>query len=151
MAAKPVPDGYHTVTPYIVANDAGALIEFLQRAFGMRVDHRMNDPDARVWHADLTIGDSHIMVGHAAGANKPFPAMIYLYVPDCDAVYRRALAAGASSIMEPADQFYGDRHGGLNDPFGNQWWVATHIEDVPEAELQRRGNAFAEQRAARSS
>jgi len=146
MPVKPIPDGYHTITPYITAADASAVLEFIQRAFGARVHHRMDGPDGDVWHADLVLGDSHLMIGKAAPPRTPMPAMIYLYVPDCDAVYQRALDAGATTVMPPADQFYGDRHGGVRDAFGNEWWIATHIEDVSEEELQRRGKAFAESR-----
>jgi PhnB protein len=135
---KPVPDGYHTVTPYLVVEDAGRLIEFLTAAFGAKVRSSHKRPDGKVAHAELGIGDSIIMLGSAQGDAKPMTTALYMYVPDCDALYRRALAAGGISIGEPKDQFYGDRHGGVKDPCGNTWWVATHIEDVSEQELMRR-------------
>jgi PhnB protein len=143
MAVKPIPDGYHTITAYITADDATAVVEFAQRAFGARVHHRQDGPDGRVIHADLIIGDSHLMVGRNMPPRKPMPAMLYLYVPDCDAAYQRAIDAGGTEVMKPANQFYGDRNGGVRDPFGNEWWVGTHVEDVSEAELERRFKAQA--------
>jgi PhnB protein len=135
---KPVPDGYHTVTPYLVVEDAGKLIEFLTAAFGAKVRSSHKRPDGKVAHAEVGIGDSIIMLGSAQGDAKPMTTALYMYVPDCDTLYRRALAAGGISIGEPKDQFYGDRHGGVKDPCGNTWWIATHIEDVSEQELMRR-------------
>ena len=147
MAVKPVPDGYHTATPYLLVENADALLDFVQRAFGARMDHVMRNPDGAVMHADFVIGDSHIMVGQASGSWKPLQGSIYLYVPDCDATYRQALDAGGTSIMPPATMFYGDRHGGVTDPCGNQWWMATHVEDVPEDELKRRHDEYAKTRS----
>ena len=135
---KPVPDGYHTVTPYLVVEDAGKLIEFLTAAFGAKLRSSHKRPDGKVAHAEGGIGDSIIMLGSAQGDAKPMTTALYMYVPDCDTLYRRALAAGGISIGEPKDQFYGDRHGGVKDPCGNTWWIATHIEDVSEQELMRR-------------
>ena len=97
MAVTPVPEGYHTVTPYIVAKDAAGVIDFARRAFGAKEHHVMRLPDGRVMHGDIVIGSSHVMVGQAGGENKAFPAMLYLYVPDVDAVYTQALAAGGTS------------------------------------------------------
>ena len=138
MAVKPVPEGYHTVTPYLLVTDAAQLLDFVQRAFGAAVNEAMRGPDGGVVHADVTIGNSHVMIGQASGEWKPMAAMLHLYVNDCDAAYRRALDAGATSVREPRDEFYGDRSGGVRDPFGNQWWVATHVEDVTPEEMQRR-------------
>ena len=135
---KPIPDGYHTVTPYLVVEDAGKLLEFLTAAFDARIISSHKRPDGKVAHAEVKVGDSILMLGSAQGDTKPIPTALYMYVPDCDALYRRALAAGATSIGEPKDQFYGDRHGGVKDPCGNSWWLATHIEDVSEEELERR-------------
>jgi len=103
----------------------------------------MRDPDGSVRHAEVRIGDSHVMMGEAGGEWTPMPAGIHLYVEDCDAIYRRALQAGGTSLREPADQFYGDRSAGIKDPCGNSWWIATHIEDVPPAEIERRAKAAA--------
>ncbi len=143
MAVKPIPDGYHTVTPYLVVSDAARLIDFLRRAFDARETVCMKRPDGTISHAEIKIGDSMIMVGQASGEWKAMPCMIYLYVPDADTVYQQALQAGATSLMEPANQFYGDRNGGVKDPFGNQWWIGTHVEDVPPEEMKRRANAHA--------
>ena len=148
MSVKPVPDGYHTLTPHLVVDDAEKLLDFVERAFGARMRHVMRTPEGTVMHADLVIGDSHLMVGQANGPWKAMPSCLYLYVPDCDAVYRQALQAGAASIMEPATFFYGDRHGGVKDPCGNQWWVATHVEDMSDEELQRRHEVEMKKRAA---
>jgi PhnB protein len=145
--AKPIPEGYHAITPYLVVQNGVALVEFLQKAFGATVTHRMDHPDGSLWHADLQIGDSHVILG---GASDQWPAKssdIYLYVEDADAVYQRALEAGAASVMPPAEMFYGDRQGGVTDPSGNRWWIATHVEDVSPEELEKRGRAEAEKRA----
>lgn len=141
MAAKPIPDGYHAVTPYLVVHGAKRLIEFLQAAFGGRVIHRMEAPDGRVGHTEIRIGDSVVMLADAPGAQAPMNAMLYLYVDDVDAVYQRALAAGATAQQPVRDQFYGDRSGAVADTAGNTWWIATHVEDVPPDELQRRAVA----------
>jgi len=147
MAVKPIPDGYHTVTPYITGTDATAIVEFAQRAFGARVHHRQDGPDGRVVHADVIIGDSHLMIGRTLPPRTPMPAMLYLYVPDCDAAYARAIEAGGTEVMKPANQFYGDRNAGVRDPFGNEWWVGTHVEDVSDDELERRFKSRAAQHA----
>lgn len=143
MPAKvnPIPESYHTVTPYLTVTGADRLLEFLQKAFGAKEDHVMRGADGSFQHGDVRIGDSHVMIGQAGGDWKPMPAAIYLYVEDCDATYRRALQAGGTSIREPADQFYGDRNAGVKDPSGNSWWIATHTEDVPPAEMERRAKA----------
>jgi PhnB protein len=143
MAVKPIPDGFHTVTPYLVVSGAARLITFLQRAFDGKETVCTNKPDGTIGHAEVRIGDSTVMLGEAGAEWKPMPCMIYLYVPDTGAVYRRALEAGATSIMEPADQFYGDRNAGVKDFCGNLWWIATHIEDVPPEEMKRRAEAHA--------
>ncbi len=136
MRVKPIPKGYHTVTPYLVANGAGKLIEFMKDVFGAEETFRMGGDT--IMHAEVRLGDSVIMLGDANEEHPPRPATIHLYMPDADATYRKALAAGARSIRQPADQFYGDRSAGVEDAFGNQWWIATHIEDVPPDEMQRR-------------
>ena len=100
------------------------------------------DLQARISAADLKIGDSHVMIGEASDQHPAMPGMVHLYVPDVDAVYRRAIAAGGTSAMEPKDQFYGDRGAGVQDPSGNHWYIATHIEDVPMAELKKRAEAM---------
>jgi PhnB protein len=141
MSVKPVPEGYHSVTPYLVVEGAPKLIDFVIEAFGAEERERMTRADGTIGHAEVLIGDSLVMLAEASAQWKPMPAAIYLYVPDTDAVYRRALDAGASSIMEPADQFYGDRNAGVKDPTGNLWWIGTHKEDIPREELERRAAA----------
>jgi PhnB protein len=148
MAVKPVPEGYHTVTPYLISQDADQLLAFVKKAFGAKENEVMRAPDGSIWHADLTVGTSHIMVSQASAQYPAMQAGIYLYVPDTDTTYRAALAAGATSTMEPADQFYGDRTAGVKDSQGNMWWIGTHVEDVSPEELARRSKAVAEQRAA---
>ena len=109
---KPIPEGYHTVTPYLLVEDAAGLIPFLERAFDATLLGRYDSPDGRLMHASLQIGDSKVMMGQAAEQWPAMPAMLHLYVEDVDAVYRQAVEAGARSIREPEDQFYGDRSGG---------------------------------------
>ena len=145
MAVQPVPEGYHTITPYLVVNDANALLEFVTRAFGATVSHAMRGPDGRVMHAEIVIGDSCVMLGE--GGEKSMPAMLYMYVKDCDALYQQALAAGGESIQPVTTQFYGDRSGAVRDCCGNQWWIATHVEDVSDEELQRRAAQAMQERA----
>jgi PhnB protein len=141
MAVKPKPDGYHSVTPYLVVPGVAKLIDFLKQAFDATEIERMAKPDGSIMHAEVRIGDSVVMMGEAGGKFQPMPAMVYLYVDDTDASYRRALQAGATSVMEPADQFYGDRNAGVRDPSGNMWWIATHKEDVPREEMAKRAEA----------
>jgi len=136
MTVEAIPDGFHTVTPYLLVKDGATLIDFLQKAFGAEQVERMDSPDGAVRHAQLKVGDSFVMLGDPQG--DAMPASLYLYVLDCDAVYERALKAGATSITEPADQFYADRNAGVTDPCGNVWWIGTRIEDVSTEELHRR-------------
>jgi PhnB protein len=145
MAVRPIPEGFHTVTPYLVVQGVPKLLDFLKQAFDAHEIMRMPRPDGIIMHAEVRIGDSPVMMGEAVGEHKPRPSCLYLYVENADATYKRALQAGATSTMEPADQFYGDRHAGVVDPVGNQWWIATHIEDVPPDELARRAEAYMQQ------
>jgi len=145
MAVKPIPDGYHSVTPFLIVPGAAKLLDFLQQAFEAQELHRMPRPDGTIMHAEVRIGDSLVMMGEPMGDGQPLFGSLYLYVHDVDAVYKRALQAGATSTSEPADQFYGDRSAGIKDPVGNQWWIATHKEDVPPEEIARRAAAFMQQ------
>ena len=138
MPVKPIPEGYHTVTPYLVVNQAGRVIDFLKQAFGAEESERFLRADGTIMHAELKIGDSMIMLGEANEQWPARPAALYIYVPDTDAAYRRAIEAGAASLMEPADQFYGDRNAGVSDAAGNIWWIGTHVEDVSREEMERR-------------
>jgi PhnB protein len=142
----PIPAGYHTVTPHLVCRGAAKAIEFYKKAFGAEEVLRLAMPDGRLAHAEINIGGSMIMLHDEAPDWKAFSPQtvgdtsvsIMLYVNDVDAVFKRAIAAGATSTMEVADQFYGDRAGGLKDPFGHKWHIATHIEDVAPDEIQLR-------------
>ena len=141
MAVKAIPDGYHTVTPYLIVNGADRLIDFLKQAFGAKERFRHKRPDGATGHAELMIGDSIVMMAESSDQWKPTPATIHLSVNDVDATYKQAVQAGGKSINEPSDQFYGDRSGGVLDPSGNSWWIATHKEDVSPEELARRAKA----------
>ena len=145
MAVKPIPDGYHTVTPYLTVEGVAKLIDFVKHAFGATEVERMARPDGTIGHAEVRIGDSIIMMGEATAQWKPMPGTIYLYVDDTDTTYKRALQAGATSLMAPADQFYGDRNAGVKDASGNVWWIATHKEDVSREELTKRMKASSKQ------
>ena len=148
MAIKPIPDGFHSVTPILTVNGAARLIDFATRAFDAKQLHRMESPDGSIMHAELKIGDSIVMVSDAKGGQcQPMPTSLYLYVKDADAVYRQALRAGGTSTMEPADQFWGDRMGAVKDPVGNHWMIGTHKEDVPPATLKERAEAHMLQHA----
>jgi PhnB protein len=145
MAVKPIPEGYHTVTPYLVVEGAAGLIDFLKQAFDAEEVFRMPGKDGTVGHAEVRIGNSMIMLADAADGYAARPSMICLYVEDADATYQRAIAAGATSVKELADQFYGDRSGAVTEASGMQWWISTHIEDVAPEELAKREAALKEQ------
>jgi PhnB protein len=143
---KPIPDGYHTVTPYLIVNDAVAAIEFYTQAFGAEETLRLQMPDGKIGHAEIKIGDSVIMLADAfpeMGCATPqslggSPVSIMLYVEDVDARFEQAVAASGIIKRPLTDQFYGDRSGTLEDPFGHGWTMATHIEDVSPEEIDRR-------------
>jgi len=149
MAAKAIPDGYRTATPYLIVKGAADAIEFYKRAFGATEILRMADPQGRVGHAEIKIGDSVIMLADehpAMGYRGPrslggSSVSILLYLEDVDGVFERALKAGAKAQRPVANQFYGDRSGTLEDPFGHVWTVATHVEDVAPEEMKRRAEA----------
>jgi len=141
MAVKPIPEGYHTVTPFIVANGTAKLIDFVKQAFGAEEKDRYAAPDGTVMHAELRIGDSIVMLGEAQAEWKPMAAALYLYVKDVDATFAKAVRAGATSVKPVTDQFYGDRNGTVKDAWGNLWSIGTHVEDVPPAEMKRRMQA----------
>jgi PhnB protein len=146
---KPIPDGYHTATPYLIVSGAAKALEFYKNAFGATELFRMPQPDGRIGHAEIQIGNSRIMLAdehHEIGAKSPqtiggSAVSILLYVEDADRVFNQAAAAGAKVTRPLENQFYGDRMGGLTDPFGHAWYVATHVEDVSPEELQKRAAA----------
>jgi uncharacterized glyoxalase superfamily protein PhnB len=138
MKVNPIPVGYHTVTPYLAVHHVSKTMEFLKLAFDAEEVMRHAMPDGRIMNAVIRIGNSMIMMGERPSDQKTWPAMLYLYVEDADALYQQAMAAGGKSIMDITDQFYGDRSGAVEDPSGNQWWIATHIEDMSDDELLER-------------
>jgi PhnB protein len=146
---KPIPDGYHTATPYLIVKDAARAIEFYKKAFGATELVRMAQPDGKIGHAEIKIGDSPIMLADEfpeMGARSPqslggSPVSILLYVENVDAVFSQAVAAGAKVQRPVKDQFYGDRTGGVEDPFGHLWYIATHMEDVSPDEMRKRAAA----------
>lgn len=149
--AKGIPEGYHTVTAYLVVRDADTTIAFLRKAFGAEEILRMAGPDGKgVGHAEVRIGDSHVMLAEenpawgqkAAETLGGSPVSLHLYVADVDAAFQRAVAAGAKAVMPPTDMFWGDRFGKVLDPSGIQWGIATNKETVPPAELEKRAKAF---------
>ncbi|MGD0974096.1 MAG: VOC family protein [Candidatus Korobacteraceae bacterium] len=143
---KPVPDGYHTATPYLIVKGAAKAIEFYKQAFGATEVERMEMPDGKIAHAEIKIGDSIIMLGDEApqhGTRGPkslggSPCGLYLYVEDVDQTFNRAITAGATATMAVKDQFYGDRNGSLVDPFGHTWYVATRKENLSMDEIRQR-------------
>jgi PhnB protein len=141
MPVKPIPDGYHNVTPYLTIPRVDKVIDFLKQTFGAEEKERFTTPDGRIMHAEVKIGDSVVMLGEPTGQWQPKPANLYVYVKDIDDAYKRALKAGGTSVMEPADQFYGDRSGAVTDPAGNFWCIATHVEDVSRDEMKKRAEA----------
>lgn len=146
MAVKAIPDGYHSITPYLIVDGAARAIDFYKMAFGATELLRMPGPDGRVMHAELKIGDSVIMLADepASGEHKSAqslgdtPVSLMIYIEDVDKVFARALSAGAKETRAVQDQFYGDRSGNLVDPFGHKWTVATHVEEVSLEEVNRR-------------
>ena len=146
---KPIPDGYHTATPYLIIKDAAKAIEFYKKAFGAKEMMRMSQPDGRIGHAEIKIGDSPIMLADEfpeMGARSPqslggSPVSILLYVEDVNACAEQVVAAGAKVVRPVKDQFYGDRSGSFEDPFGHQWHIATHVEDVAPEEMHKRAAA----------
>jgi PhnB protein len=149
MAVKPIPEGYHTLAPYLAVDNADEAIDYYKEAFGAKERVRMEAPGGAIGHAELEIGDSVVML------SDPFPqastkspkelggssVSVFMYVEDVDAVVKQAVDAGATVLMEVADQFWGDRFGTVQDPFGHTWSVATHVEDVPPEEIAERAKA----------
>jgi PhnB protein len=135
---KPIPPGYHSVTPYLIVDGAPKLIDFLKDTFKAEQRDFVKGPDGRIAHAEVKIGDSIVMLSDATAEFKPIQSQLYVYVDDVDTVYKQALEAGATIVREPKNQFYGDRNASVKDPTGNVWGIATHVEDVPPDEMMRR-------------
>ena len=149
MNVKPIPEGYHSVTPYLIVSGASDAIAFYKKALGAQEVMRLADPGGKVHHAEIKIGDSRIMLADEHPEIQALspktvggsPVSIHLYVEDVDAAVERAVAAGAKLVRPVADQFYGDRVGGIEDPFGYRWFIATHKEDLTTEEIHRRAAA----------
>ena len=149
MATQPIPEGYSTISPYLAVDDAAEAIAYYKKAFGAEETVRMDAPDGKIGHAELKIGDSHVML------SDPFPqasttppkelggtsASIFMYVEAVDSVVQKAVDAGATVTMEVDDQFWGDRFGSITDPFGHNWSIATHVQDLTPEEIEERGKA----------
>ncbi len=148
--AKPIPEGHHSIAPYLVTKGAEKAIEFYKKAFGAQELYRMPGPDGKILHAEVRIGDSIVMLSDdfpemktsSPSALGGTPVRIMLYTEDVDAVFQRAVAAGAKAEMPPQDMFWGDRYGKVVDPFGHRWDLATHKEDLTREEVQKRQNEF---------
>jgi PhnB protein len=155
MPGHPVPEGYHTLTPYLAVEDATAAIDFYQRAFGAKERVRMPGPDGMIAHAELEIGDSKVMLADPFPQSSTRPPKelggtsvgIFVYVENVDEVFQKAVDAGATATMEPDDQFWGDRFGSVTDPFGHSWQISTHVEDVPPEEMEKRSKEWMSQMA----
>lgn len=152
-SVKPIPDGYHSVTPYLIIGRrrAGEAIDFYARAFNAKEIMRMPGPDGGIAHAEIQLGDSRIMLADEAPKMDAYspdhfkgsPVTLHVYVPDVDATAKQATAAGATVVRPIADQFYGDRSVGLTDPFGHRWYFATHTRDVSQEEMEHHMHASA--------
>jgi len=142
MKVNPVPEDCSNVTPYLTVPDAARLIEFLKQAFDGIERTRIVRPDGTVLHGQVKIGNSILMIGEPQGQWKPRPSMLYLYVADVDATYKRAIELGATSVIEPANMFYGDRHACVRDMADNDWWIASRMENLSATEIQERATAF---------
>ena len=150
MAVKPVPEGYHSVTPYLIVKGASRAIEFYKKAFGATEVMRFPGPNGTIAHAEIKIGDSHVMLADEGQGNYRSPetmggspVSLMIYLPDVDKTFKQAISNGAKEARPVEDQFYGDRSGTLVDPFGHVWTVSTHKEDVSPEEMQRRMSAMA--------
>jgi PhnB protein len=139
---RPVPKGFTTVTPHLTVKDAHEALVFYKKAFGAKVLSKMLAPDKKVLHADLMVGDAHVFVSEPMMGNPPGSSSIHLYVENADKAWKKAVAAGAQAVMPIENSFWGDRYGVLKDPFGQQWAISSHIEDVSPAEMKKRMKAM---------
>jgi PhnB protein len=151
-AARPVPEGYHTITPQLTLDNAAETIEWYKKALGAKEISRSVGPDGKIMHAEIQIGDSRVMVNDVMMGKGPkafggSPASLWVYVDNCDELFNRAVSAGAQVEMPLADQFWGDRGGAIKDPAGYGWWIATRKEDVTPAEMKQRADEFFKQMA----
>lgn len=147
-AVKFIPHGFHSLTPYVVVENASAFIDFITRGLGANLTYIMKDEETNlVVHATAKIGDSTLMISDVMEGMEAKTCMLFLYVKDMDSVYQKALKANGISVREPLNEFYGDRAACIKDEWGNLWWIATHIEDVSEEELKRRKEQMSKQHA----
>src|SRR5213595_2366234 len=140
MSMKPIPEGFHAITPYLFAHGASRLIEFISAAFEGELIFQQQRPDGAIMHATIRIGDSMLMLADPTAEFGAMPSSIYLYVTDCDDVYHTGLNTGGVAVFPMMTLPYGERYVGIKDPCGNIWWVATHVEDVPPDKQERRWN-----------
>lgn len=145
MGVKPIPDGYHSVTPALIVDGAADIISFAERVFDAKVLTKIDGPDGAIQHSEVKIGDSIVFVANPMMGSAPAPGWLYVYVNDVDSVYRKAMEAGATLIEELSDKFYGDRTAAFTDKAGNHWGIATHVEDVSPEEMEKRIEAFNKQ------
>jgi PhnB protein len=145
-SVRAIPEGFHSVTPFLMVNDAVGFIEFLKKAFNAKLTYLLKEDNGKVMHSTVTIGNSIVMICDAMDGMEPQPGTLYLYLDDADAAYKQALQANATVVHEPTTEFYGDRAGAVKDPWGNVWWVATHVEDVDDKELERRSKIVMKER-----
>lgn len=139
---KPIPEGYHTITPFLLTDNAEELIEFIKGAFNGEVEDLTKSRNGKIRFATVKIGDSLVMISSGTENDIPKPCILHLYVEDMDSVYEQAVSAGGESLREPANEFYGDRLAAIKDDWGNQWWIATHIEDISGEEMEKRKKEF---------
>ena len=144
MAVKYMPDGYNNVSPYLVVEGADKLIDFMSAVFGAKERFRLPGPGGAIGHAEMQLGDSVVMLGDSGTTddNRIQTAMVHVYVDDCDATFKAAIGAGATQERELQTMFYGDRNGAVRDPFGNVWFISTHVEDVSPDEMEKRSKEF---------
>lgn len=142
---KSIPDGFNTVNTFLIVDGADQLIQFMVKGLGGKQTYMLRSEDNRVWHASVQIGTSTIMISDTMEGMEPRTAMIYLYVDDADALHKKAVQAGGEQTREVKDEFYGDRAGCVKDRWGNEWWIATQVEDPSEEELRNRAEKVAEQ------
>ncbi len=144
QSVKAIPEGMHTVTPFMVVAGANELIRFIEQSFDGKTTSIMKTQDGKVMHASVQIGDSQVMITDATEKYPANSSSLYLYVDDVDVTYEKAIKAKGTSLREPTDEFYGDRSSGVKDAWGNEWWIATHVEDVDDKEMEKRAAKFSE-------
>jgi PhnB protein len=147
MAANPIPTGFTTVSPYLMVDDLQGSVDFLIKAFGAKSMGISNGPDGKPMHASLSFGDCAVMLGASMPGHEAFHTMLFIYCNNVDDLFQQALAAGGSQVQPVIDQPWGDRAGAIKDPAGNVWWVATHKEDLSEAEIQERMRQYQKQQS----